>query len=487
MKVSEVLRSTPISSPAVDFEVSGVTHDSRKVRPGDLFVAIEGENFDGRDFAADACRRGAVGVVGHGSPPNGFDAPWLSVDTPREWLGPLAAAAYGHPDRELTMVGVTGTNGKTTVVALLRSVLEAAGRSSAALGTLGLRFAGNAVAGERTTAEASDLFETLRRVADGGGEAVVMEVSSHALDLHRVRGLEFDLAVFTNLSRDHFDYHEDLEDYFSVKKRLFRQLKVGAHSVVNLDDEFGRRLAESLDSPVTYGSGGEVRIEHADLDERGVRAEIRTARGTLDLSSPLLGRFNLENMVAAVAAAEALGLPAEAIVEGVAACGPIKGRMELVSDRWPLPVYIDYAHTDRALSAALASLREFTGRKIMLVFGCGGDRDQGKRRLMGRVAATQADLAVATSDNPRSEDPGEILRQIEEGLREVTAASYRIVPDRRQAIRRAVAEADPGWALLVAGKGHEEMQILGDVRIAFSDRAEIERALEERFGQGNAN
>jgi UDP-N-acetylmuramoyl-L-alanyl-D-glutamate--2,6-diaminopimelate ligase len=385
------------------------------------------------------------------------------------------------------MIGVTGTNGKTTVVNVLRSVFEAAGRSCASLGTLGFRLGDEQVASTRTTPEATDVFSTLRRAADGGAEAMVMEVSSHALELHRVNGLQFDLALFTNLTRDHLDFHRDLEQYFGAKRKIFSQLKERGRSVVNVDDEFGRRLVGELDNPVTYGESGDVRVVRAELSELGIVAGIETPRGSLELKSSLLGRYNLENLLAVVAVAEALALPRAAVIEGIAGCSPITGRMELIDVGQPFPVYIDYAHTHRALAAALSSLAEFSGRKTALVFGCGGDRDPGKRKLMGQIAGSGSDLAILTSDNPRTEDPAAIIKQVEAGLQESGRGGYLVIPDRRQAIRRAIAHADREWAVLIAGKGHEEVQILGEQRVSFSDRREIVKALEERIGRRNAD
>lgn len=317
---------------------------------------------------------------------------------------------------------------------------------------------------------------------DAGAEAVCMEVSSHGLEQARVEGLSFDLGIFTNLSRDHFDFHHGFEDYFTAKRKLFERLKPDGWAAVNLDDPYGKRMADGLQQVVTFGKDGDVRVVRAELDSEGIRADLATPRGALSIRSPLLGSYNLENLLAAVAGSEALGLPVEALVQGIADRSPLPGRMESIECGQPFPVLLDYAHTDAALEAALRSLREFSGRKILLVFGCGGDRDTGKRLLMGKVAGELADFSIITSDNPRREDPLAIIASIEEGLKESGTRNYRILPDRREAIRKAVGQAEEEWAILLAGKGHEEVQILGDQELPFSDRKEMRRALEERFG-----
>ncbi len=492
MNVMQLIADLPISgAPAAagsELEVLGITHDSRRVTAGDLFVAIVGERHDGRVFAADAAARGAVAAIGAGGAPAGLPIPWLSTERPREVLGPLAARIYGHPDRELLTVGVTGTNGKSTVVALVAAILSAAGRPAGRIGTLGYHFGDRRFDGERTTPEASDLFRTLRQMVDSGAASVAMEVSSHALSLSRVAGMTFDLALFTNLTRDHFDFHGGFEDYFGAKRRLFEQLAPGGKAVINVADAYGRRLARELEGGpeiVTYGAGGGVTCRGAELDSGGIRATLETPRGELAIESRLLGRYNLDNLTGAVAAAEALALPRAAIVAAVADFQPLAGRMEPIDAGQDFPVLIDYAHTDAALEAAIRSLKSFADRKVILVFGCGGDRDPGKRVLMGRVAGELAELPIVTSDNPRSEDPLRIISAVEEGLRQSGNDSYRVVPDRREAIRRAVAHAGPEWAVLVAGKGHEEVQMVGDQALPFSDRLELERALEERLGAGN--
>ena len=484
MRLSDVIQNLPITGAGANLELTGVSHDSRRIRPGDLYVAIVGERFDGRIFVDEALERGASAVLAQGPPPSGLEDRWLRTTDPRQLLGPLAARLYRHPDRELILAGVTGTNGKSTVVTLLAAILEAAGHPAASLGTLGYRFRDLIVEGERTTPEAADLFEVLRRMRDVGAEAAAMEVSSHALALGRVRGATYDVAVFTNLTRDHFDFHEGFEDYFAAKRRLFEQLKPTGVAVVNVDDPYGARLAEELEDALTFGRQGAVRVREAALDQVGIQASIETPAGELTFASPLLGRYNLENLLTAAAAGVALRLPLAAIAEGIATVGPVAGRMERLDRGQSFPVLLDYAHTDAALAATLRSLREIVDGKILLVFGCGGGRDVGKRLLMGRVAGALADRVIITSDNPRGEDPRAIAEAVEEGLRQSGNTEYELCLDRREAIRRAIGTAD-GSAVLVAGKGHEEVQILADREIRFSDRDEILEALEDALGTGN--
>jgi UDP-N-acetylmuramoyl-L-alanyl-D-glutamate--2,6-diaminopimelate ligase len=485
MRLSELVRGLEIfGDPGKDPEVTGVTHDSRNVTPGDLFVAFAGQRFDGRAFAATAAAKGAVAVVGPDcGVVEGLSVPWLVAADPRAVLGPLAARAYGHPERNLILAGVTGTNGKSTVATLLTAILEAAGHPAGFLGTLGYRFGEQIYAGGHTTPEASDLFRILRRMHGDGATAVAMEVSSHALAMGRVAGAAFDTAVFTNLTRDHLDYHRDFDDYFAAKRKLFDLLKPGARPAVNVDDPYGRQLAAEMPDALTFGERGEVSARDVAVTATGTLGVLLTPRGEVPFASSLLGRYNLSNLLAAAAGAETLGLPHEAVVAAFASQQPVPGRMEPVIRGQPFAVFVDYAHTDAALDAALRSAREIAaGGKVAVVFGCGGDRDPGKRSLMGKVAGELADLVIATSDNPRSEDPRAILAAVEEGLRQSGNAGYRLLPDRRAAIREALASAGPGWVVLVAGKGHEREQIVGNERLPFSDLEEIGKALEERFG-----
>jgi UDP-N-acetylmuramoyl-L-alanyl-D-glutamate--2,6-diaminopimelate ligase len=501
MKLSVILRQAGVSGDlGSDPEVFGVRHDSRAVQPGELFVTWSGAKFDGRLFAGQAIERGAVAVLADRPRPAEapVDIPWLEAADPRALLGDLAAPVYGHPDRALTLVGVTGTNGKSTTVELCANVLEAAGLPCGRIGTLGYHFGGEdlergAAGGSvgRTTPEASDLFRLLAAMRVRGARAVAMEVSSHALVQGRVNGALFDVAVFSNLTRDHLDFHGDLESYFLAKRRLFDLLKPGGVGVANLDDAYGRRLAQDRGLTFTFGStgsGAAIRPAGVDLDSDGMRGALMTPRGPVSFHSPLLGRYNLANILAAAAAAEALGLPLEAVARGIEATQPLSGRMDAVRAGQGFLAVVDYAHTDAALGAAIRALRELSGTKVVVVFGCGGDRDPGKRPMMGRIAGDLADLPIATSDNPRSEDPLAILSAVEEGLKASQNRNYRIVPDRREAIRRAVTVAmGGGWSLLVAGKGHESEQIVGNQRLPFSDRNELERAILEQRGSEARN
>jgi len=490
MRLSELLRGLPHSGDlGTDPEVFGVRHDSRTVAAGDLFVTWQGAHFDGVRFAAQAIERGAVAVLADRAPESVPGVPWLVTDSPRSRLAALAAPVYGHPDRALRMVGVTGTNGKSTVVELVSSLCDAAGLPCARIGTLGARFPGlEAVETGRTTPEASDLYRMLASLLTLGAAAVAMEVSSHALEQGRVDGVGFDVAAFTNLTRDHFDFHGDFEAYFASKAKLFEQLTPEGRAVVYLDDPYGARLAGTLRDVIGYGSGGAVAPLRLTLDRHGIRGSVATPRGTLEIDSPLLGRYNLENLLAAIAIGEALELPHDAVAAGIAGTPPLPGRLEPVEAGQEFLALVDFAHTEAALEAAIRAVREISPARLLVVFGCGGDRDPGKRPNMGRIAGSLADLPIVTSDNPRSEDPLEIIGAVEEGLRASGNTHYRVVPDRREAIRRAVSVASGGgWTVLLAGKGHERAQIVGDRRLPFSDREELERAIRERIAAGQGS
>lgn len=491
MRLRDLIRGLGIQGDAdPKLEITGLAHDSRETKPGDLFVGWQGERYDGRDFLAAVAKRGARAALVSVPAPADCPLPCLTASDPHALLAPLAARFFAHPDSELTMVGVTGTNGKSTVSTLAADILNEAGHPAGIIGTLGYRYADLERKGGRTTPEANELFELLRSMRTAGAEAVSMEVSSHSLALGRVAELSFDVAVFTNLTRDHLDFHHDLESYFLSKRRLFKQLKPHARGVIGVDDPYGRRLRQEWPASVTFSADpagqADIRPLEVTLDLEGIRGTLVTPRGPLTFDCRLLGAYNLQNLLAAVGVGEGLHLSQEAIATALKRREPLAGRMQPIVAGQDFPVLIDYAHTDAALAAALGSLRQLSERKIALVFGCGGDRDRGKRPLMGKVAGQLADLPILTSDNPRSENPAEIISEVEEGLKRSGNRAYRVVPDRRDAIRRAIGIAGPEWTVMIAGKGHETVQLVGNEELPFSDEAEAMRALEERFGSRTA-
>jgi len=481
-----------------DHDVTGVAHDSRAVAPGAVFVAIKGARFDGTTFADDAIARGASVVVAETPAPSGLAVPWLRTADARLALAELAGIFHGHPSEQLTLVGVTGTNGKTTVTYLAASVFDAAGMPSGRLGTVTYRI-GPSARFERdashTTPEASEIQGLLREIVQNGCTACAMEVSSHALALQRVAGLRFAAAIFTNLTRDHLDFHGDMQQYFAAKRRLFEMLPSGAPAIVNLDDPRGAELAGALPRVVTYALDrpADVRAGALDSSYAGLAFEAETPRGPVAIRSPLVGRPNAYNILAVVAMAVALDLPAAAIERGIARLERVPGRFQLVSTAaHDVHVIVDYAHTDDALKNLLETARPLTQGRLIVVFGCGGDRDRTKRPLMGAVAARLSDLVVLTSDNPRSEDPGRIIEEITRGLvpaQEPGAPKRATVPhvtnpDRRKAIEQAIRQARPGDLVVIAGKGHEKYQVIGDRTLAFDD-VEVARAALGQRGAGS--
>jgi UDP-N-acetylmuramoyl-L-alanyl-D-glutamate--2,6-diaminopimelate ligase len=452
-----------------------VTYRADAAVPGALHVCIPGHTADGHDFAADAVRRGAAAlIVERELEP---DVPQLLVESSRRAMAAAADAFYGHPSAALDVVGITGTNGKTTTAFLLHAVLEAAGRRSGLLGTVEQRVGGQVEPVVRTTPESVDLQALLRRMADAGDTACVMEVSSHALELERVADVRFAAAAFTNLTQDHLDFHPDMEHYFRAKARLFER----APAAINVDDQYGRRLAAEAGGPVlTYGRADPaagVRPHAVDVGPSGVISLIATTpRGPLPLDVRLRGAFNVENVLCAVAISEVLGLPHDAVRAGIAAVAGVPGRFEPVESGQPFTVLVDYAHTPDGLENVLRSAREITAGRLICVFGCGGDRDRGKRPLMGAVARRLADVAVVTSDNPRSEDPAAIIADITAGF------AMDVEVDRRTAIARAVAMAGAADVVVIAGKGHEQGQELADRTIPFDDREVAREALSALAG-----
>jgi UDP-N-acetylmuramoyl-L-alanyl-D-glutamate--2,6-diaminopimelate ligase len=472
-------------------QVSGIAYDSRRAAPGSVFVALRGQHEDGTAFAPQAIARGAALVVAEAAPPDDAPpVPWVRVSDARLALALLADRFFGHPSGDLALVGITGTNGKTTTAYLLRSIFEAAGNRCGLIGTVTYSLGGEERPAARTTPEAPDLQAMLREMVDHGCSAAVMEVSSHALAQHRVDGTRFAAGVFTNLTRDHLDFHGDMESYAAAKRRLFDMLPAGAPAVVNVDDPRGAALAAGRRA-VTYAvhRAADVTPAALSLSLDGLEFDATTPAGMLHLRSRLVGQPNVYNILAASGAAVALGLPLDAVERGIAALAGVPGRFELVTHgEEDVAVVVDYAHTDDALKNLLETARSLAPRRVITVFGCGGDRDRTKRPLMGAVASRLSDVVIVTSDNPRSEDPGaivdEILLGIPGGIQEERrpARGSRVlrVIDRRTAIERAVDLAEPGDLVVIAGKGHEKTQTIGERTIRFDDVDVAREALAAR-------
>ena len=479
-----------VSGPTTG-QIAGVGHDSRTVAPGFLFVCIRGFRHDGHAFIPDAVSRGAVAVMVERDPatlaiPAGITV--IRVPDSRVALAAAACRFFDNPSASLRLVGVTGTNGKTTTTYLVEAILGEAGRLTGLLGTIEYRCGTVTVPGERTTPESSDLQSLLLRMRDLGAWGAVMEVSSHSLSLHRVDGCEFDVGIFTNLTQDHLDFHQTMQGYAEAKARLFQMLgrdrkKSGeAAAVLNADDSWSPfMMGQTRARVIRFSLSGkaDLQVRTMALTLTGIRATVESPWGLLEIASPLVGGHNLANILGAAAACLHLGVDRDAVEKGIANLRAVPGRFEKVEAGQPFGVIVDYAHTPDALERVLQIAREFTAGRVIALFGCGGDRDRGKRPLMGEAAARLADYVVLTSDNPRSEDPLAILEEIEAGVRKAYAGSERHakIPDRREAIRAALVRAKPGDLVVMAGKGHETYQILRDRTIPFDDRVVAKDAL----------
>lgn len=481
-------------------EITAITHDSLQVCAGSLFCCVPGAHHDGHDFAASAVISGAAGLLVERTI-DGLAVPQIRVRSVREAMGPLAAALYAHPSRSMSVLGVTGTNGKTTTTYMLESMAKAAGMGSGVIGTVEVRLPGKATSGNLTTPEATDLQRILADMRDRGVKVVAMEVSSHALSVHRVDGIWFNAVCFTNLSHDHLDFYRDIDEYFAAKLSLFDPARAAA-AACNLDDRHGVEVARvvavrgmQVVSFAIHESSADVRAENLVVTPTGNRFTLRLPdrRRPADVRSPLIGRFNVANALGAAATALAAGFDEEAIVAGIESPLVVPGRFERVelssgpgsrpegSESDGFRVFVDYAHTPDALAHALQAARDLvvtTGGRVLVVFGCGGDRDRGKRPLMGEVAGELADLAFVTSDNPRTEDAAAIVAEIMPGLRG-SKAGVTIELDRRAAIHAAISEAMAGDVVVVAGKGHEQGQITAGVTVPFDDRVAVREALKQ--------
>ncbi len=462
--------------------VKGITHDSRLVKPGNLFAAIPGEQVHGAQFVDQALAAGAAAILSDRRRPKRVEVPWIQVKEARIAMARAAWILAGNPQKKLRLIGVTGTNGKSTTAHLISLILSSAGHPTAFIGTLGARLPnGTEIASDRTTPEATDLAPMLKKALKAGSETVAMEVSSHALSQQRVAGLQFDIAVWTNLTRDHLDYHLDMESYFEAKRRLFTEhLDVHGRRVLPVDDPWGARLLDRpQDGDVSWGlDRGAVSAREVASTLDGSTFELRLDDREIRVELPLVGVHNLRNALAAAAAAHAVGLGPKAIRRGLRKARPLTGRLERVETDLPFPIFVDYAHTPEGLRSVLQALDRVTDRKFVVVFGAGGDRDRGKRGPMGYAVGELADVAIVTSDNPRTEDPVAIAEAVAEGVR-AAGCEPLLVLDRELAIRTALQKADDRSLVLVAGKGHEAYQTIGTERRPFSDQQVVRNLARE--------
>jgi UDP-N-acetylmuramoyl-L-alanyl-D-glutamate--2,6-diaminopimelate ligase len=488
MRLGELVARLPGAELVGDaaVEIADVAHDSRRVGPGALFVAIRGLVSDGNAFVEAARKKGAAAVVSEAPAQPG--GPWVRVADAREALAVLSAAALLDPSEKLSLIGVTGTNGKTTTTHLIDAALRAAGETVGLVGTVHYRIAGRLTAGARTTPESSDLQALFRDMVEAGCTRAVLEVSSHSLVLKRVHGCRFQVAVFTNLTRDHLDFHGDMDRYFEAKRQLFDTLlREDGRAIVNADDDRAAEILHASRAPVwTYAleHPADFTAEGIHLSMEGTRFVARTPFGPVPIRTPLLGRFNVSNILAALGAALAVGVPKEVAAQGLASLEGVAGRLERVDAGQDYTVIVDYAHTDDALKNLLETVRELRPRRIITVFGCGGDRDRTKRPLMGAVASRLSDVVILTSDNPRSEPPEAILEEIRLGMPAGRGAEVESIVDRREAIARALEMARPETAVVIAGKGHETTQTLRDRTIPFDDRQVVRDILRPLLVRG---
>jgi UDP-N-acetylmuramoyl-L-alanyl-D-glutamate--2,6-diaminopimelate ligase len=498
MKLAEMLKTMePLAvNGSQDQEITGITYDSRRVMPGNLFVAVRGERTDGHRFVDAAIDRGAAAVVLERDAEFSPRVTRIKVGDTRRTMALAAAEFFHHPSQQLKVVGITGTNGKTTTAFMVKQLMEVAGIPTGLLGTVQYEIGQRVIPASRTTPESVEIQNMMSQMVRTGCRGVAMEVSSHALDQQRVAGVDFDVAVFTNLTQDHLDYHHTMEHYFEAKLKLFASLgkiRKAGRAVVNMDSDYGRRIIAQLDG-VELGLGGDnavltygvlndamIRAHDIRVSSEGTCFLARTPAGEIPIALPLIGRYNVANALAALGAGLALGLDLVTIARALSHMQPVPGRLETIAAGQPFPVYVDYAHTPDALRHVLMTIGELTKGRLILVFGCGGDRDKSKRLPMGRVACELTDFSILTNDNPRTEDPREILNHIELGFPSTAFGNYQVIEDRREAIERALDIARPGDAVLVAGKGHECYQEFADTVVPFSDRQVIVEYF-HRFG-----
>lgn len=497
MKLSQVMTDVPeVTVVSDEIEITHLAYDSRQVTAGSLFFALRGVLMDGHDFVVDAVARGAVAVVVEQPVELPDSIVQVVVPDSRYAMARAATTFYGYPTNKMLVVGVTGTNGKTTMTYLLESILKQAGYTPAVIGTISNRMGDDGVEAEHTTPESLDLQRILAQFHRQGADALVIEVSSHALMQSRVVGLHFDVAVFTNLTPEHLDYHHNMESYFAAKTRLFKEPHLYGEfpAVVNSDDPYGAKLVRELNEPLSVGMhrGADVRVSDVEQTLQGTTATIETPAGAVTIHSPLIGVFNLENLLCAVGAGVALKLPIAVIEQGLASANRVPGRLERVENDLGALIVVDYAHTGDALAKALEAVAALKPQRMITIFGCGGDRDKLKRPAMGEVAGRYSHLSIVTSDNPRTEKPGQIIDDICVGIDRIcsrleldadfdrSGKGYVVIEDRHEAIVFAVNQLRAGDLLMIAGKGHEDYQVIGTKKIHFDDREQVQMALQQR-------
>jgi UDP-N-acetylmuramoyl-L-alanyl-D-glutamate--2,6-diaminopimelate ligase len=483
----------------IDVNIDNISYDSRNISPNSLFFAIRGLNHDGHKFINEAINKGAIGVISERKIENIKESVvFILVDNSRKALGAVSAIFYGDPSSKLSIIGITGTNGKTTISYLIESILNEAGLNTGIIGTINYRFRDRIYLSVNTTPESLELQRILKEMLDSGISHVIMEVSSHAIHQGRVDTCNFDVAVFTNITRDHLDYHGDMESYFWAKKRLFNNILIESnkrdkYAVINIDDRFGREIIDDFQGRyITYGKSDEaiIKPENINLSLSGIDGKVYTPKGYIHISSSLIGEHNLYNILAAIGVSISLNISIEYIVSGINNLRYIPGRMERIENKKGYNIFVDYAHTPDALEKILSILKHLTKGRLITVFGCGGDRDKSKRPLMGSIASKYSDISIVTSDNPRSEDPEDIISQIEMGINIKRCNEERLlsrgiekgyisIVDRRKAIEKAIMAANPDDTVIIAGKGHEDYQIIRNRKVHFDDREEVRRILNE--------
>lgn len=489
MVLSELIKDIEVTSifGNTSLDIKSIAYNSASVVKDSLFVAIKGIKVDGHNFVNEAVERGARSLVLQRLVGKRDDVCYVVVEDSRVALAKISSNFYHQPSQEVVLVGITGTNGKTTISYLTESILQKADKKVGVIGTINHHYPEQIIKATHTTPESLELQKILRDMVGSGVSHVVMEVSSHALDLKRVDGCLFNVVVFTNLSRDHLDYHQDMRSYYKCKERLFTDLLKEDQelpwAVINCDDPKGKALVKVAKGRIlTFGMSAEADIwaDGIKYGLGGISANIQSPKGSFVLASPLLGSINLYNILAATSVGICLEIPLDVIKAGIESVGYVPGRLQRILGNHDIDVFVDYAHTSDALERALLSLREIEQTRIICVFGCGGDRDSGKRPLMGKASGRLSDFTVITSDNPRTEDPDKIIAEIEKGIRQNGLASYTIIPDRKQAIHYAIGMAKPGDVVLIAGKGHETYQILGTEIRPFDDTVVARDALDKR-------